>query len=155
MTIFDKPISEIVAQMNRDAKNGADTDLGWVTELTTNLLADSDNLLDLADAEYVDRKDLKKILDAQRVLADKSGRASKLRANGKLPPFTGDEWLSSAPEFSVRLGETDINVKPKKFKTGSYGSFGRGTTTIVVDGKQVPCSVTMTVVVNNSKLVGA
>ena len=120
-----------------------------VDVLTTMWLTDQDNLLDLQDINVLSRQDVKDICLKQSELA---GLVKQATGNKKLPPFTTEQWMEKAPSFTVDLGGTEIEVKPKAFKSGSFGSFGNGRTTILVDGKEVACSVSMTVFVNNSKL---
>ena len=135
-------VASIVTDLNADAAPRNEV----MTLLTENLLTDSENLLDLDDIEVIDRVDLKEILDAQRALADKAASAAKLRKKGKLPPFSTEEWLEKAPSFVIPFGETKLDVKPKAFQTGSYGSYGSGVTTIIVDGHEV-----VNLTVSNSK----
>ena len=141
----DMAISEIVHLVN-------DTDAtaeAVVSVLTTLWLTDGNNLLDLQDINVLSRDDVKDICLKQGELA---GLVKQASSKKKLPPFTAEEWLDKAPSFTVDIGGTEIEVKPKAFKSGSFGSFGNGRTTMLVDGKEVTCSVSMTVVVNNSKL---
>jgi len=141
----DMAISEIVHLVN-------DTDAtaeAVVEVLTTMWLTHQDDLLDLQDINVLSRADVKDISRKQGELAQLVKRATGTK---NLPPFNKEEWMEKAPSFTVDLGGTEIEVKPKAFKSGSFGSFGNGRTTILVDGKEVACSVSMTVVVNNSKL---
>jgi hypothetical protein len=141
----DMAISEIVHLVN-DTDATAEAVVGV---LTTLWLTDGNNLLDLQDINVLSRDDVKDICLKQGELA---GLVKQANSKKKLPPFTAEEWMDKAPSFTVDLGGTEIEIKPKAFKSGSFGSFGNGRTTILVDGKEVACSVSMTVVVNNSKL---
>ena len=140
-------VSSIVADMNTNAVPRDEV----MTLLTENLLTDSEKLLYLGEIEVINLVDLKEILDAQRALAEKAASAAKLREKGKLPPFTTAEWLEKAPSFVIPFGETKLDVKPKAFKTGSYGSYGSGVTTILIDGHEVACRVSVNLTVSNSK----
>ena len=141
----DMAISELVHLVNEtDATAEA-----VVEVLTTMWLTEQNDLLDLQDINVLSRQDVKDICLKQSELA---GLVKQATGNKKLPPFTTEQWMEKAPSFTVDLGGTEIEVKPKAFKSGSFGSFGNGRTTILVDGKEVACSVSMTVVVNNSKL---
>lgn len=110
-------------------------------------LTDSENLLNLLDLP-IERNDLREIMEQQESYRAFAEKAKKVK---KPAPVSRAQWLDKAPAFVISLGDQELEVKPKEFKTGSFGSYGQGIVTLVVDGVEVPCRVSMNVVVQNSK----
>ena len=122
-----------------------------IEEAADTHLTDSENLLDLIDIESIGREDVKAIMETQEGIRDFAKKAKSVK---KPAPVSRAQWLEHAPTFNVSLGDQELTVSPKEFKTNSFGSYGQGIITLVVDGVDVPCRVSMNVVVQNSKYAG-
>ncbi|KAK4706178.1 hypothetical protein P7C70_g24, partial [Phenoliferia sp. Uapishka_3] len=81
----------------------------------------------------------------------KASKASKAAKVDPLKGLTKSSFLANATAFTLSgVDDTEIEVKPQKFKPGSLGWSATGKTTIKVDGHECPVGYTINFTVSKS-----
>lgn len=81
-------------------------------------------------------------------LEDNAERKDGRVKNRQQDLMTVEDFNRAAKTFSVRIGEKDLMVEPKRFSSGSCGFFGVGRAVIMLDGQPVvmQCNVNCAVI---------
>ena len=76
-------------------------------------------------------------------------------AKKRTAPIDAKQFENHAVPLSVVINGGKYTAKPRAFKSGSLGFHMNGSTWVVIDGIQVPCTVNVLITVKGSKPDGA
>jgi hypothetical protein len=97
-------------------------------------------------------------MSANKRKSSSQPKSSDKKSKSTAAPITESEFLSSAEPITLKYNSEGngkesqtLQLKPKKFKTGSFGWNATGKQQIEVDGKKLRCTISINFTVEKSK----